>query len=96
MKHLFGLRRVDTPGWRVFHVQQWDHRLFETRELFRRGVGISRYLNRVHEDCLLSFDYYYNYPKPPFLRRLKVWAGRVRRAIGNFFLGQRRMVVKSP
>lgn len=78
---LFGIRRIETPDWRVFHVQQWDDRLFKTRDLFRQGVDIKKYLNRVHEDCLGRWDYYYNYPKPPLTRRIRVWVGKYRRVI---------------
>ncbi len=68
----FGLRRFETADWRVFHVQQWDARLLETRELFRQGVGIEPYLNRVWEDLPYPEAEFYNYP--PW-RRLK---GRLR------------------
>lgn len=80
-KNLFGLRRVETLNWRVFHVQQWGDRLFKTRDLFQRGVGVKRYLNRVHEDSLHRLDYYYNYPQPSFIRRIRIWVGKYRRAI---------------
>lgn len=82
-KNLFGLRRVETLDWRVFHVNQWGDRLFKTRDLFQRGVDIQRYLNRVHEDSVhrLDYDYYYNYPQLAFIRRIKIWVGKHRRAI---------------
>jgi hypothetical protein len=71
----FGLRRLETPEWRVFHVQQWDERLLETRALFRRGVGIQPYLNRVWEDLPYPEAEFYNYP---LWRRLK---GRLRSSL---------------
>lgn len=80
-KRLFGLRRVETLNWRVFHVQQWGDRLFKTRDLFQRSIGVKRYLNRVHEDSIHRSDYYYNYPQPSFIRRIRTWVGRYRRDI---------------
>ncbi|MBW4516008.1 MAG: hypothetical protein KME11_12385 [Timaviella obliquedivisa GSE-PSE-MK23-08B] len=80
-KNLFGLRRVETLNWRVFHVQQWGDRLFKTRDLFQRGVGIKRYLNRVHEDVIHRLDYHYNYPQPSLVRRITIWVGQHRRSV---------------
>jgi hypothetical protein len=77
----WGLRRVHTPSWRVFHVQQWDDRLFETRALFRRGVGIKPFLNCVWEDKRHVWQRHFNYPKPPLARRLRVRLGELRRGI---------------
>lgn len=77
--NLFGLRRLDTVNWRVFHVQQWDDRLFKTRELFRKGVNITHYLNRVYEEVRHNYDFYYNYPNPSLLRQIRVWIGAKRR-----------------
>ncbi|NJR38451.1 MAG: hypothetical protein HC781_05900 [Leptolyngbyaceae cyanobacterium CSU_1_4] len=85
--NLFGLRRVDTLNWRVFHVQQWGDRLFKTRDLFQRGVGVQRYLNRVHEDSIDRLDYYYNYPQPPLSRRIRIWIGKYRRTIWSRMRG---------
>lgn len=82
-KNVYGLRRIETLDWRVFHVQQWGDRLFETRDLFHRGVRVEQYLNRVHEDCVSSWDYYYNFPKPPLLHRIRVWTGKYRRLVLN-------------
>jgi len=73
----FGLRRYETADWRVFHVQQWDARLLETRERFRRGDGIEPYLNRVWEELPFPEAEFYNYP---LWRRLK---GRLRASLGR-------------
>jgi len=77
-----GLRRLDSEYWRVFHVQQWDDRLLKTRELFRRGVGVKRYLNRIHEHYRHPWEYYFNYPKPPLITLLRIRFGELRRGIG--------------
>jgi hypothetical protein len=76
-----GLRRMDSLGWRVFHVQQWDHRLLATRTKFRKGAGLNRYFNRVHEETLGAFNYYYNFPQPSFFRKFRIYAGKLRRSI---------------
>lgn len=77
----YGLRRRDTDTWRVFHVQQWDARLFETRDRFRAGVGVRPFLNRVYEDTHHPWEKYYGFPKPSLLRRLRIELGRIRRKI---------------
>ncbi len=81
-----GLRRRETAEWRVFHVQQWDARLFETRALFRRGVGIERYLNRVWEDLPYPEAEFYNYPS-----HLRI-QGRLRHTLSSLrrFIAGRR------
>jgi hypothetical protein len=91
-KNLFGLRPVDGMDWRVFHVHHWDGRLLKTRELFRRGVKIKRYLNRIHDQQMHPWIYYYNYPKPPWLRRVRIWAGKLRRDIINVALRRNAFV----
>ena len=78
---LFGLRMIESLDWRVFHVQQWDERLLRTRDLFRRGVGVSKYLNRVHDETEHPWESHYSYPKPPLWRRLRIRLGRWRRAL---------------
>ena len=83
----FGLRRVESMQWRAFHVHQWGDRLYKTREMFHRGIGIKRYLNKVHSMDTHPWDYYYNYPKPPLLNRLRIWAGRRRREVVVYLKG---------
>lgn len=82
---LFGLRRWETLDWRVFHVQQWNARLFKTRELFRRGMGVLPYLNRVWEDLPFPAAEFYNYPR---WLRLRGW-------ITNALVSLRRRARKS-
>lgn len=73
-----GLRRYNSSDWRVFHVQQWDGKLLETREKFRRGKNIQPFLNRYFEDHQHPWEWYYNYPKPSLLKlaRMKFGAWR--------------------
>jgi hypothetical protein len=77
----FGLRRLDGWSWRVFHVQQWDERLFATRALFRRGVGIAPFLNRFYEDYRHPWQWHFNYPVPSLLKRLRIRLGAWRRGL---------------
>jgi hypothetical protein len=74
-----GLRRYDTMSWRVFHVQQWDDRLLQTRARFRRGDGVGPFLNRVYEDYRHPWQWHFNYPVPPLLTRLRIRIGEWRR-----------------
>lgn len=90
-KNLWGLRPVDTMDWRVFHVHQWDDRLLKTRELYRRGVKVSKYLNRIHDIQMYPWVYYYNFPRPPMLRRIRIWAGKWRREIVDAVLRRKHL-----
>jgi hypothetical protein len=85
----YGLRRTDSWTWRVFHVQQWDDRLFTTRNLFRSGVGIGPYLNRVYEDYRHPWEWHFNYPRPPIVKLARIRLGEFRRGIGWPFTGPR-------
>jgi hypothetical protein len=77
----WGLRRVQSQSWRVCHVQQWDERLMVTRKLFRKGVGVTPYLNLNWEDHRHPWQRFYNYPRPPLLQLLRIRVGELRRGI---------------
>ena len=87
--NLWGLRRVDTLDWRVFHVQQWDDRLLQTRALFKQGRGVHRYLDREHESTVHRWDYHYNSTPPPLVSRARVWLGRHRRRLWGWIKTRR-------
>lgn len=75
----FGLRRMNNMDWRVLHVHQWDHRLFETREKFRAGKGIKKNLNRLHNLKEHPWNTLFNYPKPSLTKRVRIFLGHWRR-----------------
>ena len=78
---LFGLRRYDALDWRVFHVQQWDDRLFKTREKFLKGSNLNNFMNRYNEDYQHPWEVYYNYPKPSIIKRARIHIGKIRREV---------------
>lgn len=77
----YGLRLVNRPDWRVFHVQVWDERMWTVRENFRAGKGIAPFLTGYEDDQYYHWDMYYMFPKPPWLKRMRIELGRLRRAI---------------
>lgn len=77
----YGLRLVNRPNWRVFHVQVWDERMWTVRENFRAGKDIAPFLNGYEDDQYYLWDMYYMHPKPPWLKRMRIELGRLRRAI---------------
>lgn len=80
-KDVWGLRLVNRPDWRVFHVQVWDTRIWAIREKFRAGQGIDAFLNGYEDDQLYLWDMYYMHPKPSWLRLMRIKLGRLRREI---------------
>jgi hypothetical protein len=79
----YGLRRYNSSDWRVFHVQQWDEKLLQTREKFQLGKNIQPYFNRYFEDQYYPWYWYYNYPKPSLLKLARIKFGAWRRKIGR-------------
>lgn len=80
----WNLYRPETPGWTVFHVNAWGDELARIRERYRRRVGIEPFLNdgapRAQEAWRSPrWERYYGAPRPGLARRLRLWAGRVRR-----------------
>lgn len=77
---------ADTSERSIFHVNQWGDRLLELRQRYRRREGIEPYLNvPVPEPGGLGevhpWQRYYGHPKPPLLKRLRIWAGKHRRRL---------------
>ena len=75
----YGLRRLASDSWRVFHVHQWGPELFVTREKFRAGRGTQAYAAKAFEDVRHEWQGYFNGPKPPLLFRARVALGAARR-----------------
>lgn len=76
---VWGLRLINRPDWRVFHCQEWGPRLLEVRSAFRAGRKIAPFM-RGYQDKLPQ-RFYYMYPQPSTLRRLRVLMGRWRRKL---------------
>ncbi len=77
----WGLRLVNRPDWRVFHVQVWDERMFDVRENFRSGQGVGPFLEGYEDDYTDPWTRWYMFPKTPLSKRLRVKLGRLKRQV---------------
>lgn len=78
---LWGMRMENRLAWRVFHVQVWDERINAIREAFRSDTKVARYLTGFEDDFRRRWDTYFMWPKPPFLQRIRIYIGQLRRQI---------------
>eukprot|EP00487_Bulimina_marginata_P000335 TRINITY_DN10601_c0_g1_i1.p1 TRINITY_DN10601_c0_g1~~TRINITY_DN10601_c0_g1_i1.p1 ORF type:complete len:123 (-),score=0.10 TRINITY_DN10601_c0_g1_i1:38-406(-) len=78
------LFKVETPAWSVFHVNAWEEDLIPIRESFRARKNIEKFLNTGVPLSKMPWQVpphaiYYGAKRKPFLSRLKVFFGRVKR-----------------
>lgn len=87
---VWGLRKLNSPDWRVFHVQAWGPEQTEMRRLFREGHRIGEYMSGFEDDFNHPWDRYYLSPKPSIYRRAKIHLGRFRRDFASSVLPKHR------
>ncbi len=76
----FGLRRINTPEWRIFHTNVWGQRGQKVRADFKAGRNIDKFMRGFQEDIpLYPWQRYYGFPRPPLSRRARIALGRWRR-----------------
>jgi hypothetical protein len=77
----WGLRRLNTPDWRVFHTQGDGATRLALRDRFRAGERIGDYLTGFQDDIRHPWQEYYLYPPPSALKRARIWLGERRRGL---------------
>lgn len=77
----WGLRRLDSMHWRVFHVQEWGPRMEIVRHNFFAGKGIKSFANKIHENTKHPWEQYYDFPKPNILKLVRIWLGEKRKRL---------------
>lgn len=77
----WGLRRLDSMHWRVFHVQEWGPRMEKVRRNFFAGKRIKSYANKTFERTQHPWERYYMHPKPSLAKLLKIKLGSFKKKI---------------
>ena len=78
----YGLKRLNSHDWRVFHTQIWDERAGTVREAFQKGgKAIDSFMNGYQDDDFHPWEKYFMYPRPSAFRRARIELGRIRREI---------------
>ncbi|MEM6827009.1 MAG: hypothetical protein AAF553_03615 [Pseudomonadota bacterium] len=82
----FGIRRLNTSSWRVFHTQVWDDRATAIREAVKTGgAALGPFLDGFEDDLFgkPAWERYFMYPRPSRLKLLRIALGRWRRRFGS-------------
>jgi hypothetical protein len=77
----WGLRCVNSRDFRVFHCQEWGPRLLKVRQAFKAGHRISPFLRGYQDDVMGARETFYLHPRPPLIKRLRIWLGAQRRKL---------------
>jgi hypothetical protein len=79
----WGLRLINIPERRVFHVQVWDSRIDAIRRAFHEGRDLGPHLRGHEDDQNYDWDRYYMWPKPSWLKRARIHFGKWRRSLSG-------------
>ncbi|TRW95100.1 hypothetical protein FNJ84_17590 [Paracoccus sp. M683] len=80
---IWGLRLLNSPDIRIFHCHEWGPRLPVIRDAFRKGTGIGRFLKGFQDDYFGANARFYMKPRPPLMRRARIFLGHWRRRIAG-------------
>lgn len=78
------LVKHDTRHWSIFHVNVWGEALRSVRTAYIKRQGIKRFFNTgkpLRRSLRYSWQKYYGYPRPSFLRLMRIVLGRWRRSL---------------
>ena len=80
----YGLRRLNSHDWRVFHTQIWDERADAVREAFQKGgKAIDPFMNGYQDDDFHPWEKYFMHPRPSAIKLARIELGRIRREIAR-------------
>ena len=78
------LVKHDAQDWSVFHVNVWGDALRKVRASYSGRRGVRRFFNTgkpLRRPLRYPWQKYYGFPRPPFLRLMRIVLGRWRRTL---------------
>jgi len=78
------LVKHDSRDWSVFHINVWGEALRRVRSSYVKRQGVKPFFNTgkpLRRPLRYEWQKYYGYPRPPFVKLMRIVLGRRRRAL---------------